>query len=82
MPIAISLQLQRGWKTKNPDKRGDVLVAIFTNVQTNEVLFTYAPKWEDIPTWLKMLERLTEIEINKWKKRGIQHGKEKEGNSV
>lgn len=57
--------MEKGWKTTNPEKRGDVLILLFQNQITNEVLFKYAPKWEDIPIIVKMINMLCDIETYK-----------------
>ncbi len=69
MGIRLNPKLEKGWRTKNPESRGDVQVVEFLNSRTNELLFTYAPKWEDIPTWLIVLSQMCELEKTKMNKK-------------
>jgi len=67
MGVKLEIVQERGWKRLDPS---DPLFCIkFRDSKTNRLLFTYAPKWEDVPTWLELIKVLILYEDYKSQKR-------------
>jgi len=67
MGIKLEIVQERGWKRLDPS---DPLFCIkFRDSKTEKLLFTYAPKWEDVPLWLELIKALILYEDYKSQKR-------------
>jgi len=68
MGIKLEIVQERGWKRNDPS---DPLFCIkFRDSKPPyRLLFTYAPKWEDVPLWLELIKALILYEDYKSQKR-------------
>ena len=51
MPIKLKLIFEEGWRKAENERFGDALVVKFVDVDTKNVLFSYAPRLSDIDFW-------------------------------
>ena len=62
MPLKMRLSLENGWKEKDNERFGNVLVLNFINTDNNQIMFKYAPKLEDKVFFEKMFRLLFEYD--------------------
>ena len=58
MPVYIKARVKEGWKAKENERRGGVLVWVFCDEKTHKVLFEYAPNLVDQAFFVKGFEDL------------------------